>query len=70
MNLKTKSDKFERRINIAGSFEMSKRKKQRQKGKLPVVTVAYYGPDDKTATKIAVGLVKEWGKGPAELKRW
>jgi len=49
---------------------MSKRKKQRQKGKLPVVTVAYYGPDDKTATKVAVGLVKEWGKGPAELKRW
>ncbi|MFQ6121971.1 MAG: hypothetical protein ACE5LA_02800 [Dehalococcoidales bacterium] len=33
---------------------MSKRKKQRQKGKLPVVTVAYYGPDDKTATKVAV----------------
>jgi hypothetical protein len=49
---------------------MSKRKKQREKGRPPVVTVAYYGPDDKTATKVAVGLVKEWGKGPAELKRW
>jgi len=49
---------------------MSKRKKQRKQSRLPVVTVAYYGPDDKTATKVAVGLIKEWGKGPAELKRW
>jgi len=49
---------------------MSKKSKERGKAKLPVVTVAYYGPDDKTATKVAVGLVKEWGKGPVELKRW
>jgi len=49
---------------------MSKRKKQREKGRLPIVTVAYYGPDDRIATKVAVGLIKEWGKEPAELKRW
>jgi len=49
---------------------MSKKSKQRNKAKLPVATVAYYGPDDKTATKVAVGIVKEWGTGPAQLKRW
>jgi len=49
---------------------MGKKGKKSGKGKLPVVTVAYYGPDDKTATKVAVGIVREWGKGPAELKRW
>ena len=49
---------------------MSKSKKQRKQSRLPVVTVAYYGPDDNTATKIVVGLVNERGKGPAELKRW
>jgi hypothetical protein len=49
---------------------MSKKSKKSGKAKLPVVTVAYYGPDDETATKVAVGIVREWGKGPAELKRW
>ena len=49
---------------------MSKSKKQTMQSRLPVVTVAYYGPDDKTATKVTAGLVNERGKGPAELKRW
>jgi len=49
---------------------MSKRKKRTRQARLPIATVAYYGPDDKTATKVAVGVVKEWGKGPTELKRW
>jgi hypothetical protein len=49
---------------------MGKGKRRREQAKLPVATVAYYGPDDKTATKVAVGIVKEWVKGPAELKRW
>ncbi len=48
----------------------SKSNKQHRKAELPVATVAYYGPDDKTPTKIAVGIVTEWGKEPAELKRW
>lgn len=25
----------------------------------PVATIAYYGPDDRHATKVAVGIVKE-----------
>ena len=38
--------------------------------KLPVATVAYYGPDDKVSTKVAVGIIERLGKGPVELKRW
>jgi hypothetical protein len=49
---------------------MGKKGKRREKAKLPVATVAYYGPDDKTPTKVAVGIVKEWGNEPSELKRW
>ena len=49
---------------------MGKKSKQGGKAKLPVATVAYYGPDDKTPTKVAVGIVKRWGEEPAELKRW
>lgn len=49
---------------------MSKKGKQKEKAKLPVATVAYYGPDDKTPTKVAVGIIKRWGREPVELKRW
>ncbi len=40
------------------------------KTKLPVATVAYYGPDDKVSTKVAVGIIEHLGKEPVELKRW
>jgi hypothetical protein len=49
---------------------MSKKGKQSGRAKLPVATVAYYGPDDRTATKVAVSIVRQWGQEPAELKRW
>lgn len=37
---------------------------------MPVATVAYYGPDDKVSTKVAVGIIKQLGKEPVELRRW
>ena len=40
------------------------------KTKLPVATVAYYGPDDKVSTKVAVGIIEQLGKEPIELRRW
>ena len=40
------------------------------KTKVPVATVAYYGPDDKVSTKVAVGIIEHLGKDPVELKRW
>ena len=35
----------------------------------PIGTVAYYGPDDKTTTKIVAGVIKEEG-AEAIIKRW
>lgn len=36
----------------------------------PVATVALYGPDDRRATKIAVGLFEREGADPTEMRRW
>jgi hypothetical protein len=36
----------------------------------PVATVAYYGPDDRRASKVAVGIVMAEGEAAAELQRW
>ena len=36
----------------------------------PIATVAYYGPDDKFASKVAVGIVPGQGEEVASLKRW
>jgi hypothetical protein len=36
----------------------------------PVGTIALYGPDDRKATKVAVGIVLGEDEEPAELERW
>jgi hypothetical protein len=36
----------------------------------PIATVAFYGPDDQVATKVAVGIVEQEGAEPSELERW
>jgi hypothetical protein len=36
----------------------------------PVATIAYYGPDDKNATKVTVGIVPNENDEPSILKRW
>ena len=36
----------------------------------PVATVAFYGPNDKLATKASVGVVLREGEEPAFLERW
>lgn len=47
------------------------RKKSRRGFKgYPVATVAYYGPTDQLATKIAVGIVRVEGAEPDPLQRW
>jgi len=35
-----------------------------------VATVAFYGPDDGRATKVAVGIVRAEGAEPDPLERW
>ncbi len=36
----------------------------------PIATIAFYGPDDLTATKIAVGIILGKDQEPAHLQRW
>jgi hypothetical protein len=36
----------------------------------PVATVAFYGPDDRRASKVAVGVVMREAAEPADLERW
>jgi hypothetical protein len=40
-----------------------------QARKYPIATIAYYGPDDRTATKIAVGIVDE-SQEVIAMERW
>ncbi len=36
----------------------------------PLATIAYYGPDDKEPTKIAVGIIEREGGEVVALERW
>ena len=36
----------------------------------PVATMAFYGPDDERASKVAVCIVTEEGAEPADVQRW
>jgi len=52
-----------------GPKRLAKKAKRGFRG-YPVATVALYGPDDVTATKIAVGIVPAEGAETSELRRW
>jgi hypothetical protein len=47
-----------------------KKKARRAFRGYPIATVAFYGPDGKRATKVAVGIITEEGAEPAALERW
>lgn len=36
----------------------------------PLVTIAYYGPDNLRASKIAVGLIRRQNEEPAFMRKW
>jgi hypothetical protein len=36
----------------------------------PIGSIAFYGPDDRTASKVAVGVVEAEGEETAHLRRW
>jgi|SRR5665213_2558467 len=44
--------------------------KKSGKGKYPIGTVAYYGPDDKTCTKITAGVVRDQKGADIILERF
>ncbi len=47
-----------------------KRKAHRGFRGYPVATVAFYGPDDKRASKVAVGVVTAQDADPIAMERW
>ena len=47
-----------------------KKKARRGFQGFPVATVAWYGPDDQRASKVAVGIIIEDGGEPQALERW
>jgi len=48
---------------------LRKRARQGFRG-YPVATIAFYGPDDRCATKVAVGIVTDEGGQADILERW
>ena len=48
---------------------LSKKAKGRFRG-YPVATVAFYGPDDSRATKVAVAIIPSEGAEAMDLERW
>jgi hypothetical protein len=49
--------------------KLKKKAKRGFKG-YPVATITYYGPDDRQASKVAVGIILEEGGAVAFLERW
>jgi len=47
-----------------------KKKSRRGFRGYPVATIAFYGPDDTTASKVAVGIITVEDSPPDFLKRW
>jgi len=52
-----------------GPKRLAKKAKRGFRG-YPVATVALYGPDDVTATKIAIGIVPAEGAETSDMQRW
>ena len=55
--------------------DRTSRERLRRKGKrgfqgYPLGTVAFYGPDDLRATKVAVGIVRREGEQVREMEKW
>lgn len=58
-------------MSLAERHTKALRKKARQGFRgYPVATVAYYGPDARRATKVAVAVITEEGAEPSVLERW
>lgn len=51
-------------------FKSIQKKSKRGYHGHPIATVAFYGFDDKTASKVAVGIIKAEGAEAENLKRW
>ena len=60
-------------MSILKAFQPAKRlRKKTRRGfrGYPVATIAFYGPDDRRASKVAVGILLAAEQEVAELRRW
>ena len=57
------------KIKRRSQSPLSKKAKGRFRG-YPVATVAFYGPDDSRATKVAVAIIPSEGAEAMDLERW
>lgn len=59
-----------RRVPPCHELSVADTMKRRQRPRFPAATVAYYGPDNRTTTKIVVGIIRAEGQQVEPLKRW
>jgi hypothetical protein len=59
-------------MTFKGQWYRDKLSKKRQKGLrgYPVATVAYYGADDRSASKVSVGIIPQEDAEVSQLERW
>jgi hypothetical protein len=59
-------------VSLKATWFRDKLKKKAKQGfqGFPVATIAYYGPDDKRASKVAVGVTLQEGSEPVAFERW
>jgi hypothetical protein len=58
-------------MTLEGRFAKALRKRARKRDRgHPVATVAFYGPDNSRASKVAVGIILKEGEGVEILERW
>jgi hypothetical protein len=57
------------RLKIKSQSPLKKKARRGFRG-YPVATVAFYGPDDTRASKVAVGIISSEGAGADPLERW
>lgn len=59
-------------MSLKATWYLDKFRKKAKKGfdGYPVATVAYYGPDDQRASKVAVGIILAEGGDAEVLERW
>lgn len=60
----------ERIVKIKRTRSKLEKKARRGQRGYPVATVAFYGPDNSRASKVAVGITPSEDSGVTELERW
>ena len=57
-------------MNRVSPFHTIAKKAKRGFRGYPIATIAFYGPNKKVASKVAIGIVKREGDDPEPLEKW